>query len=42
MLKEKDGINELHALWDSTIYEWDNDIVRPLNETGWEILGNIS
>lgn len=23
MLTEKDGVNELHALWDSTIYEFD-------------------
>jgi len=42
MLAEKDGINELHALWDSTIYEWDQDIPRPLSEEGWTQLGEIS
>ena len=25
MLTPKDNINELHALWDSTVYEWDED-----------------
>jgi hypothetical protein len=42
MLSEKEGINELHALWDSGIYEYDQDVSQPLNQTAWEYLGNIS
>ena len=42
MIDGKDNITELHALWDSTVYEWDQDIPRPLSEDGWEQLGNIS
>jgi len=42
MLTEKDDINELHALWDSGIYEFDQDLPRPLSEESWEKLGNIS
>lgn len=42
MLEEKDGINELHALWDSTIYEYDQDFAQPLSEESWEALGDIS
>lgn len=42
MLEEKDGINELHALWDSTIYEWDQDVPLPLSQSGWDFLGDIS
>ena len=41
-LQEKDGINELHALWDSTLYEWDEDFGEPLTEEGWNKLGEIS
>ena len=35
MLKLKDNITELHALWDSTVYEWDIDFPRPLSEDSW-------
>jgi len=42
MLSEKDDINELHALWDSTVYEWDIDIPRPLSDEGWTNLTSIS
>ena len=42
MLEEKEGVNELHALWDSTIYEYDQDLQQPLNETAWNTLGEIS
>jgi len=42
MLAEKDGINELHALWDSTVYEWDIDLPRPLSNESWDSLTNIS
>lgn len=41
-LTEKDGINELHALWDSTVYEWDIDLPRPLSNESWDSLTNIS
>jgi hypothetical protein len=26
MISGADNITELHALWDSTIYEWDMDV----------------
>ena len=42
MLTEKEGINELHALWDSGIYEYDQDVSQPFNQTAWDYLGNIS
>ena len=42
MLTEKDEVNELHALWDSTIYEFDQDLQQPLNDSAWEELGHIS
>jgi len=42
MLEEKEDINELHALWDSTIYEYDQDLQQPLNDSAWNFLGNIS
>ena len=42
MLEEKEGINELHALWDSTIYEFDQDFQQPLSEDSWDQLGEIS
>lgn len=42
MIDGKDNITELHALWDSTVYEWDQDIPQPLSEQSWELLGNIS
>ena len=34
-LSLKDNITELHALWDSTVYEWDIDFPRPLNLDSW-------
>ena len=39
-LTKKDGISELHALWDSVIYEYDDDLSQPLSETDWDYLGN--
>lgn len=39
---ETEQITNLHALWDSTVYEWDEDIPQPLSDEGWEKLGNIS
>ena len=42
MLTPKGEVNELHALWDSTIYEFDKDFQQPLSEESWEALGNIS
>lgn len=42
MLKQKGEIKELHALWDSTIYEWDQDFKQPLSEEHWKELGDIS
>lgn len=41
-LQEKDGINELHALWDSGVYEFDQDFPRPLSEDSWDKLTEIS
>ena len=42
MISGADNITELHALWDSTIYEWDMDVQQPLNDSAWSFLGNIS
>lgn len=42
MLEEKESINELHALWDSGVYEFDADVQQPLNATAWQWLGDIS
>lgn len=42
MLTEKDNITELHALWDSCVYEFDQDFSQPLNESTWEKMGTIS
>jgi len=41
-LTEKDGVKNLHALWDSTIYEWDQDFQQPLSANDWEKIGSIS
>lgn len=35
----KDGVKELHALWDSVIYKYGSDIAQPLNTTSWEWFG---
>lgn len=35
MLAEKDNITELHALWDSTVYEWDQDMIQPFSDDTW-------
>lgn len=42
MLQEKDNVTELHALWDSGVYEFDQDLDRPLNETAWKWLDGVS
>jgi len=46
-LAEHDKIIELHALWDSGVYEFDDvsdfgDLALPLTSESWEKLGNIS
>jgi len=33
------GINELHALWDSVLYQMGNDLSLPLSDDDWEALG---
>ena len=42
MLEEKDNVTELHALWDSTVYEWDQDFQQPFSDETWDIIGKIS
>lgn len=32
---EEDGINELHAVWDSVIYEYEGYANLPFNESDW-------
>lgn len=41
-LKEMHNVTNLHALWDSTIYEWDQDFKQPLGEADWVKIGQIS
>ena len=41
-LIEKENVTELHALWDSTVYEWDDDFSQPLNDSMWNKMTNIS
>jgi hypothetical protein len=35
-LTARDNITELHAVWDSLIYEYDDDFTQPLNESMWD------
>ncbi|CDW73384.1 p1 s1 [Stylonychia lemnae] len=42
MLKEFDGITELHALWDSVVSAFSNDHDLPLNSTTWQFFGDNS
>lgn len=42
MLTPKDNITELHALWDSTVYEWDEDFQQPFSDETWAQIGAIS
>ena len=42
MLETKDNITELHALWDSCVYEFDQDFPRPLSDDSWDKLTKIS
>jgi hypothetical protein len=32
----------LHALWDSVLYEYDNDLTLPLSPSDWTYLGEQS
>jgi hypothetical protein len=41
-LARKDGISELHALWDSVVTEYANDWHQPLSEEGWTSVGEAS
>ena len=38
-LTKTDDIDELHALWDSVLYEFDQDLSLPLSDSDWEWLG---
>ena len=46
MLKARDpvghNITNLHALWDSGVYEFEDDVPQPLTETSWQWLGSVS
>ena len=42
MLKERQNVTELHALWDSTVYEWATDFKQPLNDSIWDQMTKIS
>ena len=39
MLGEYEGINELHAVWDSVVYNYTEDAKQPLDEDSWQFLG---
>ena len=41
-LQSKDGIDELHALWDSVLYEYSDDISQPLSDDDWDFLGTTA
>ena len=41
-LTEKDGITELHAVWDSVIYEFEGYANLPFNDSDWQNLGNTA
>lgn len=36
------NITELHALWDATMMQWDQDFEQPLDDKSWEALTQIS
>lgn len=39
-LPKEDGVSNLHAVWDSVIYEWVNYANMPFNEADWNQLGD--
>ena len=41
-LRRKDGISELHALWDSVVTEYANDWAEPLSSDSWQAVGEAS
>lgn len=41
-LQRKDGISELHALWDSVVTEYANDWAEPLSSDSWTAVGEAS
>jgi hypothetical protein len=41
-LQRKDGISELHALWDSVVTKYADDWNEPLNADGWKNTGDAS
>jgi len=42
LIGNKDNIGCLHALWDSCVYEFDQDYPTPLSYDNWVKLGDIS
>lgn len=36
---ERDGISNLHSVWDSVGYEFEGYVDLPMNDTYWDILG---
>jgi len=41
-LTQVEDITELHALWDSLIYEWNHNFTQPLNDSNWNLMTSIS
>lgn len=41
-LPKKDGADELHAVWDSVIYEWTGYEKLPLSDADWESTSNVA
>lgn len=41
-LKKFDNIDELHALWDSVLYRYSQDLSQPLSDSDWDFLGEAA
>lgn len=39
-MKSYDSIDELHALWDSVLYVYSDDLALPLSDSDWDFLGD--
>jgi len=35
-IAEKNGIDELHAVWDSILYKYDSSYTLPFDESSWD------
>jgi hypothetical protein len=41
-LTSKNGVSNLHSLWDSVLFEYSTDMSQPLSTTDWDYLGTES